>query len=236
MLEKIREELKEAAEEQYRIFSAGLLPGTEGILGVRLPKVRKIAKSYVRQCNGEKNLFDQWEEAYHNGQKFFFEELMIWGMQIGYAPLDREERKQRLLFFVERIDNWSVCDSCCITYKFMKEDPEFWWEFLRPLFGNQKEFTVRFAVVCGLDFFIMEDYMEEFLRILESLSCDAYYAQMAQAWALSMCYVAFPKQTEKILAAGKLADMVQNKTIQKIRESRQIGKEEKDKLLKYRRR
>lgn len=232
-LETIRAQLGAEAEEEYRIFSSRLLPGTEGILGVRLPKIRKLA----RRCAAKEGegLLDKLEKSYQNGRIMLFEERLFWGMLIGYAKLENEERKKRLLAFLPLIDNWSVCDSCCITYKFMREEPAVWWDFLQPLFQSSEEFTVRFAVVCGLDFFINEKYIGEFLSLLENLQCGAYYAQMAQAWALSMCYAAFWERTEKILTDGKLSDMVQNKTIQKIRESLQADKASKERIVRYRR-
>lgn len=232
ILDEIREKLRAEAEEDYRAFSSRLLPGTDGILGVRLPKLRRLAKSYAKK---EILLFDALEETYRSGHDILFEERLLWGMAIGYAKLEEEERKRRLRAFLPLIDNWSVCDSCCITYKFMKEEPEIWWDFIKPFFQSKEEFTVRLAVVCGLDFFIDEKHIGELLAILEKLNCEAYYAQMAQAWALSMCYVSFPEQTEKILIDGKLSDMVQNKTIQKMRESLQVDKDSKHRLAEYRR-
>ena len=237
LLDEIRAKLKREAEEDYRVFSSRLLPGTGGILGVRLPKIRRLAKSCAKKYDGksEPSLFDVYEKACQGGYDLLFEERLFWGMAIGYAKLEREEREKRLYAFLPLIDNWSVCDSCCITYKFMKEEPEVWWDFLKPLFHSDEEFIVRFALVCGLDFFIEKDYIKEFLFLLEGVRCEAYYAQMAQAWALSMCYVSFPEQTEKILTDGGLSDMVQNKTIQKIRESLQVEKESKDRIVRYRR-
>ncbi|MBO5291919.1 MAG: DNA alkylation repair protein [Lachnospiraceae bacterium] len=231
-LEEIRTHLIQAAEEDYRSFAAGLLPGTEGILGVRLPKLRKLAVRYAKACGTE--LLSQMEQSVQEGRELFFEERLLWGMSIGYLEMEAEERKRRLLSFLPQIDNWSVCDSCCITYKFMKEEPVLWWEFIRSFFQSQKEFEVRFGVVCGLDFFIREEFLDAFLTELEQIRHPAYYAQMAQAWALSMCYAAYPEQTEKVIAGRSLSDMVQNKTIQKIRESHQVEKAAKERLLQYR--
>ena len=47
MREKIRKELEIIAEENYRIFAAKLIPNIDNLLGVRLPKLRKIAKKIV---------------------------------------------------------------------------------------------------------------------------------------------------------------------------------------------
>ena len=46
--ENIHSWLLAQAEEDYRIFTMKLLPGTEHILGVRLPVLRKLAKKLAR--------------------------------------------------------------------------------------------------------------------------------------------------------------------------------------------
>lgn len=43
-MDKIQQELQQRADTGYRSFSSGLLPGTKGILGVRLPDLRALAK------------------------------------------------------------------------------------------------------------------------------------------------------------------------------------------------
>lgn len=41
---EIRERLLALAEPEYQTFSSSLLPGVENVLGVRLPKLRKLAE------------------------------------------------------------------------------------------------------------------------------------------------------------------------------------------------
>lgn len=46
MVQQIREELKNLAEEDYKQFNERLLPGVKNVIGVRLPALRKIAKKW----------------------------------------------------------------------------------------------------------------------------------------------------------------------------------------------
>ena len=46
--EEIRARLLELADPGYREFHGKLLPGTDNILGVRVPALRKLAKEIVR--------------------------------------------------------------------------------------------------------------------------------------------------------------------------------------------
>ena len=54
---------------------------------------------------------------------------------------------------------------------------------------------------------------------------------MAKAWLLSVCYVKYKNETYKFLEKTKLDVWTVNKSIQKIRESLRVTKEEKEKIL-----
>ena len=45
---EIRQEIERLAENDYKKFSANLLPGIEHVLGVRLPQLRQIAKEVAK--------------------------------------------------------------------------------------------------------------------------------------------------------------------------------------------
>ncbi len=48
MQTEIKKQLQELAEEEYRVFSSGLLPDIGNILGVRLPLLRKMTKHITK--------------------------------------------------------------------------------------------------------------------------------------------------------------------------------------------
>ncbi len=56
---------------------------------------------------------------------------------------------------------------------------------------------------------------------------------MAAAWAVSVCYVKFPAETLALLERQVLPKFTQNKSIQKIRESYRVSREDKDMLVQY---
>lgn len=217
----IREELAQNTDEKYKEFHTSLVPGLQKMLGVRIPKLRELAKKAAKEG---------YREYVAQADASVYEELMLRGMMIGYAKLSMEEQKEELREFVPLINNWAVCDSCCATYKFMKKDRREWMEFLKNYLKRSQEYQVRFAVVCLLDFFVEEEFIDEVLMLLSGIKHEAYYVKMAVAWALSVCYVRFPQKTEKILEQGMLEEEVQRKTIQKIRESRRVSMEEKERL------
>lgn len=222
----IREELQRNADPSYREFHRSLVPGLKNFLGVRVPKLREISKKAAKK--------DYWSFA-READREIYEELMIRGMMIGYAGLSKEEQRSELENFVPCINNWAVCDCCCSTFKFMKKNQEEWFTFLKPYVYSSREYEIRFALVAMLDFFIHEDYIDYILEILGQVKHEGYYAKMAAAWAVSDCYVKFPEKTEEFLRKNLLDNFTHNKSIQKIRESYRVSKEDKERVKKLRR-
>lgn len=194
--------------------------------GVRLPILRNLAKHAAKE---------DYQTFAENFDVEVYEERMIRGMMIGYAKLTMEEQKAELAKFIPIIDNWSVCDSCCTTFKFMKKAQEEWFAFLFPYLNSNKEYEIRFAVVCLLDFFVNEKFIDRILVCLANIRHNGYYVKMAVAWAVSICYMKFPEKTEAFLMKNYLDDFTHNKTIQKIRESYRVTKEDKERLNQYKR-
>ena len=156
-------------------------------------------------------------------------------MMIGYGKLTRAEQTAELDCFVPMINSWGICDSSCATCHFMKKDQEYWYGYLQKWLKSSREYEIRFGVVCLLDFFINEAYIDAVLEEMKKIHHDGYYVKMAVAWAVSICYIHFPEKTQKLLKENSLDDWTHNKTIQKIRESLRISKEEKEMLKTWKR-
>ena len=221
MQEIIRQQLESLAEEEYRIFSSGLLPGTDHVLGVRLPLLRKMSKQLAQS---------DWREYLQTAQDHYFEEIMLQGMVIGCARCSDEERLSHIQNFVPKIDNWSVCDSFCAGLKFTKKCPEQVWDFLQPYLKSEQEFFIHFVVVMLLIYYIDQKHIDEVLSSLDKVRHDGYYVKMAVAWAVSICYVQFPERTLIYLNHNSLDDFTYNKVLQKITESLKVDKETKKKI------
>lgn len=96
MIEAIREELRESADKDYKKFQESLIPGLTTMMGVRLPKLRKMAKKIA----GE-----DYAGFLEKADDSCYEELMLQGIVIGYAKMEREEQTQALARFVPKINN-----------------------------------------------------------------------------------------------------------------------------------
>ena len=59
--------------------------------------------------------------------------------------------------------------------------------------------------------------------------------KMAVAWAISVCYVKFEKETMELLLDNMLDDFTYNKSLQKITESYRVSKEDKARIRSMKR-
>ena len=218
--EEIRQELIKLADDKYRSFHSNLCPGVENILGVRLPLLRKIAKSLSKE--------EDYYNYLNNGDTKYYEEIMIEGLIIGYLKTDNENRFNYIKNFIPKIDNWAICDSFCNNLKFTKENMNEVWNFILPYTSSENEFDIRFAIVMMLNFYIIEDYIDDVLNTLNKINHDGYYVKMAVAWAVSYAYIDFPQKTLAFLKNNNLDNFTYNKSLQKIIESTRVSKEDKD--------
>ena len=224
----IKQILLEKSEEKYREFSQSLIPNINNVLGVRLPILRKIAKEIYTQTD--------WQKFLKQNDFEYMEETMLQAMVIGLVKDEPGNILKLVKNFVPKIDNWSVCDSFCTGLKFVTKNQELVWEFIQPYFNSDKEYDIRFAFVMLLEYFTNENYIDECLKRIDEFKDTRYYAQMACAWALSICYIKFPKKTFAYLKKSKLDNLTFNKGIQKICESLRVDKESKNKLKALKRR
>ena len=218
IIDEVREQILQEADEKYQKFSSALLPGVNNVVGVRLPVLRKISREIYKS---------DWQTYLKNNDCRFMEETMLKGMVIGLIKDEPEKILNYIENFVPEINNWSVCDSFCCGLKFIKKNKELVWNFVQKYLNSEKEFDIRFGVVVLLNYFIEENYIDRVLEKLEKVKTTDYYAQMAAAWAISICYIKFEAKTLDFLKKPSIDKAVFNKSIQKIIESNRISKETK---------
>lgn len=213
------------SDERYKKFNESLIPGTQTAFGVRVPEIRRIAKGIVR---------NDPEGFLTVSQPGSYEEIMLRGMVIASMKTEPERRLALTADFLPLIDNWAVCDTFCGSFSLKTpEERREMWDFLSPLFQDEREFFARFAAVMLLGHYVTEEYIQRDLALLESMKQEQYYVQMAVAWGVSVCYVKFPELTGALLRRRVLSKFVQNKSIQKIRESYRVSREDKEALLAW---
>lgn len=216
----LREELFYNQDLKYREFHSRLVPNInpDKIIGVRVPVLRKIAKQAYKE-----NADNCCE---------YYEEQVVKGLTIGMKKCSDEEHIADIRRFVPLIDNWATCDICSSSFKFVNKNQDEYFDFIVSYIGKG-EYETRFGVVMLMDFYLEDKYIDTVLNILKSIKCEYYYVNMAVAWALSAAFIKYEDKVTDILKAKTLSKDVQNKTIQKIKDSFRVSKEVKSGLNRY---
>ena len=68
---------------KYKEFHSQLCPGTNNIIGIRIPILRNYAKQLIKQYN--------YKELLNEIGNQYYEEIMLQGMIIGLAKLSIDE-------------------------------------------------------------------------------------------------------------------------------------------------
>ena len=206
------------ADPEYQSFTQRLLPGTSPILGVRLPKIRSLAKKIAKE-DPLNYLLTAKDDS--------FEKIMLQGMVIGYLPMDFSNVSPYIRDFVRKIDNWSVCDSFCCGLKIAKKYPKEMWDLINEFLVREEEFSIRFGIIMMLTYYIDCTHIEEVFLRLSSITNRTYYVKMGIAWTVSICYKQFPEKTLDFLTDGSLSGELIQMSLKKIGELAHMTKEKK---------
>ena len=225
----IKKNLLLMKDEKYLLFHSKLCKDVN-LIGIRVPLLKKYAKELYKEIDN----VDYWLENIDNE---YYEEIMLKGMIIS---LDKkcsfDTLEKRLNYFVPLIDNWATCDTFCADLKITNEYKDEIYNYIKELLKSHDEFTLRFAIVMFLDYFIEIEYMEEILPMLLKIENDAYYVKMAISWALSICLIKEYDYTIKFIEHNNLSDFIFKTTIQKAIDSYRINDEKKNYLRELRKR
>jgi 3-methyladenine DNA glycosylase AlkD len=207
-------------------FVAKLVPGKDNILGARIPQIRALAKEISN---------DDWRAVLAQ-EPLCFEEELLDAILIATVRIPVEERISLIEGFLPHFDNWSTCDTFCTTYKVKEGDRTAVWDYFASLMESGEEFPMRLSLIMRMSAFKDEASIRALLEDIASHDNEGYYYRMGAAWAVSVCYVRCPEETERLLRSGRLCDWTQNKSIQKIRESYRVSAEDKERLSALKRR
>ena len=199
--------------------------GFNNYYGVRLPELRKIAKLIVNEKR-----YDYFSEEHDS-----FEELTIHAYAIGYLKEDINICLNYVKDFIKRIDNWSVSDSLCQSMKFARKYPKEVFEFLKSMKESNNEWEIRVIAVTFLSHFLVDDYIDEVIQILDELNRPTYMAQMGIAWAYATIMAKYPDKMFDYLKKSSLDDWTYNKAISKMIESFRVKEEYKEQLKNMKR-
>lgn len=207
-------------EDKYKEFHSKLCFTKYEILGIRLPIIRKITKQ-ISKTN--------YEDFLKLTKSKYYEEVLIEGLVISTIK-DESIFDKYFNKYITKIDNWGICDSFCNSLNIVTKNPTKYFNLCKELSLSNEEFISRVGLIIILNYYVKEEYLTDIFNILDSITSDKYYINMAEAWLICELYIYYPQETEKYLKNNKLNNFTHNKSISKIRESYRISKEKKDSL------
>lgn len=195
------------------------------MIGIRVPTIREIAKDIKKT-----DIYSFLELC----ERKYFEEILLEGIVISFIR-EYQTFLKYLRKFLPYIDNWAICDLCISSMKIIEKNQDEFESFVKELLNSREEYYVRVGVVALMNYYLIESKLDKVFSYIDNIKRDEYYIEMAIAWLLSISFIKYPTATEKYLSNNNLSDDILNKTIQKIRDSKQVDLMIKDEVLKYKR-
>jgi 3-methyladenine DNA glycosylase AlkD len=218
-LESAKLQLKSLSTNTLSAFTSSLIPGSKPVMGVKVPLVRKLAKTIAKQPN--------WEDFANCTSFETYEEQLLCGLVIGYAKAPLQDILDKAAVFIGTISDWAVNDGFCTTFTIAKNNREAVKEWLESFIEQNTEFSQRVVAVLLMDHFLVPEYIDYVLQTMNRLTNEGYYTKMAVAWTIASAYAKFPIETGAYLENAPIADWTYNKAIQKMKESFRVSEKDK---------
>lgn len=218
-------ELKDT-ESQYRTFNARIVatadPAT--MLGVRVPKLRRLAKEILRSPDRAAFL----EELPHT----YYEEYLLHAFMLN-EEREPETAETRLRAFLPFVDNWAVSDAL-MPKSFRKLPPERLEELSRKWMASKHEYTKRFGISLLMHYLLPDGFRPEHLAWAQEADDGRYYVEMMIGWYVAEALVTQEETVLPFIEAKVLPEKTERIAIQKALDSRRIAPKMKEHLRELR--
>ncbi len=217
----IQEKLFELQDLKYKDFHSKLMPTVckDKIIGVRVPQLRKLAKE-LNKLELKADFLNALPHKYYeedNLHAFLIKQIKDFDKCI--LALDN---------FLLFVDNWATCDM--MAPKVLGKNPIELYSKIEEWTKSKHTYTVRFAIVTLMKFFMDERLDKKHLNLLLSIKSQEYYVNMAIAWYLATALSSHWNLVIPYIEKQKFDKWVHNKAIQKAVESYRITSEQKEYL------
>ena len=223
-MEEIQKHLFELQDMAYRDFHSRLMPDIdkETIIGIRVPVLRKYAKSIAGTELSEKFI----KELPHH----YYEENNLHMMLISSIK-DYDKCLSEVERFLPYIDNWATCDFP--APKCFENHKEELLPVIKRWIASGETYTIRYGIGMLMRLYLDADFDPEYVKLVAEVKSDEYYVNMMIAWYMA---TALAKQWDAVIPyieEHRMSDWVHRKTIQKAVESYRITDEQKRYLKGY---
>ena len=222
--EFIARELALHADDQYKTFQSSLIPNLEKstMVGVRMPRLRKIAKQLEKRAD-----LDLFMQALPHP---LYEEQQLHALIINNME-SYEEAVFALERFLPTVENWATCDL--LNPKALKKDIPQSLILAKKWISSEHTYTARFGIALLLRHFLdNENFSSELLQLVaQRYTQDDYYLNMMRAWFFAECMAKQPEAAlPYLLNKGYLDEWTRKKAIRKSCESFRVNEKLKNQL------
>lgn len=219
--EHLLKRLTEKSEPLYATFSEKLKVSQRPILGVRVPHLTTLAKSFAKE---EGVLF---LDDFFLYPSFSYEEVLLAYKVFGLLKLDVSTTTIYLEKLLSYNESWATNDALCSSFKAPQTDLALYWPIITRYLDSSNPWDIRFATIAMMSNYLTDEYTPKVLELLKGVESEHYYVQMGVAWTFATALAKERDITLPYLEKGVLAETVRKKAIQKCIESRRIRGEDK---------
>lgn len=182
----INDEIEKFKDIKYRGFQKKLIVSSYPLIGVRIPVLRKIAKTI------------NYDEYLQNYKLNTYEDIILYGMVLVKEP-ENEKRISLISDYLKYIDCWSICDCFCSNLHFVKNDLDKYFKWIGSFLEDNRVFYIRFGLVMLLKYYANNKYIDDILNNIKIINNEEYYCRMAIAWLLCELAVIDKKKVDKFV-------------------------------------
>lgn len=227
-LKELKAKLFELQDEDYKQLQSSLIPNMpeSRIIGVRIPDLRKLAKTYVKE-KGAVVL-----DFMHTLPHFYLEGETLHMLFIELES-DPEVILENLDEVLPTLTNWASADTG--SFKAIMKNKELSLKYINKWLNSDYTYANRFAIRLLKEFFLEDEYEEKYLDRVARINTNEYYIQLMVAWYIAEALVKQYDDAVKLLEDGVLELNTHNEAINKAIDSHRIPDETKAYLKTLRR-
>ena len=216
----MKEELFKLQDKKYQEMQFKIIPNIDNstIIGVRTPEIKKLAKEVLK---GDYKSF--LEELPHT----YFDENQLHAFIISEIK-DFNECINYINKFLPYVDNWATCDQ--LSPKVFKKNTNKLIDEIKVWIKSKETYTIRFGVGCLMQYYLNDEFKEEYLELVSKIKSNEYYVNMMIAWYFATALAKQYDSAIKYIENHKLDKWVHKKSIQKAIESFRVSDAHKEYL------
>lgn len=208
---------------KQKAFVSKLTPTNIPFLGIKTPIIKEFVKNHeITYASLDQIKLNE-----------YVEQDILYGLFLNKLGHIKDDKYYNyVLNYSKYLDNWCTCDTFVCNTKFKKDDYTNLIELINILLkGN--DIQIRCALILIKKYLIKDWTFDKIFSIIKEIKYGSYYIDMGCAWLIcTMACYDFWYIYDHLNKIKELSVFVYKKSIQKMRDSYLITKEQKELLKK----